>query len=446
MEFFDLLEMSANNLTRRKMRTFLTVLGVLIGTASIVVMLSLGFGLNKSTMEQIEESGGLTTITVYGNGSYDDYVKSGELKGVLCDTSIASLTKLEHVTLVSPVMNFSVLLRQGSYEQNTSLTAMSLEAMKEMNMPIGEGKLPGKGDELSLIFGNQTIYDFYNYKTEENYWDTKEQPDVDLLGTPFLVVFDVDSYYSAQSGEGTPPKKYAVNGTASIKGTNEEYNEFSWNIYCDIDALQTKLKKIFRGRVIPGQPETKSGKPYAEFSYDQAYVYVDKMENVTDVQKQITEMGYEAWSNAEYLESMQNQYRMIQAVLGGIGAVSLFVAAIGIANTMMMSIYERTKEIGIIKELGCDMGVIRQMFLWEAGFIGLLGGFFGLLLSYLLSFGINFFLGGLYSEGGSTTVSYIPIWLPFVSLVFAVLVGMVAGFFPAKRAMELSPLAAIRNE
>jgi len=69
-----------------------------------------------------------------------------------------------------------------------------------------------------------------------------------------------------------------------------------------------------------------------------------------------------------------------------------------------------------------------------------------LLLSYLLSFGINFFLGGLYSEGGSTTVSYIPVWLPFVSLVFAVLVGMVAGFFPAKRAMELSPLAAIRNE
>lgn len=445
MEFFDLLEMSISNLFRRKMRTFLTVLGVLIGTASIVVMLSLGFGLNKSTMEQIEQSGGLKTITVYSNNSYDDYVKNGDMKGVLCDTSIASLGKLDHVTLVSPVMNYSVLLRQGAYEQNGSLVAISIDAMKEMNMPIGEGEMPEKGDELSLVFGNQTIYDFYNYRTEESYWDSDELPDVDLLGAPFLAVFDVESYYNAQAGEGTPPKKYAVNGSALIAGTVEDYNEFSWNIYCDIDALQTKLKQIFRGRAIPGQPETKGGKPYAEFAYDQAYVFVDNMDHVTAVQKQITELGYEAWSNAEYLESMQSQYRMIQAVLGGIGAVSLFVAAIGIANTMMMSIYERTKEIGIIKVLGCDMGVIRQMFLWEAGMIGLIGGFFGLLLSYLLSFGINVLLGGLYNEG-SSTVSYIPLWLPFVALVFAVLVGMVAGFFPARRAMQLSPLAAIRND
>lgn len=442
----DLLEMSISNLMRRKMRTFLTVLGVLIGTASIVVMLSLGFGLNKSTMEQIEESGGLTTITVYGNGSYEDYIKTGEIQGVLCDTTAASLAKLDHVISVSPVMSYPVILRQGSYEQNTSLTAMSLEAMKQMNMPIGEGKLPGEGDELSFIFGNQSIYDFYNYKTEESYWDTGKLPDVDLLGTPFLVVFDTESYYNAQSGEGSPPRKYTVDGSAVVEGSSEEYNEFSWGIYCDLEALQTKLKQIFRGKVIPGQPETKGGKAYAEFTYDQAYVFVDHMDHVTEVQKQITELGYEAWSNAEYLESMQNQYRMIQAVLGGIGAVSLFVAAIGIANTMMMSIYERTKEIGIIKVLGCDMRVIQQIFLWEAGFIGLIGGFFGLLLSYLLSFGINFLLGGLYSESGSSTISYIPLWLPLVALVFAVLVGMIAGFFPAKRAMELSPLAAIRNE
>lgn len=131
-----MLEMSISNLFRRKMRTFLTVLGVLIGTASIVVMLSLGFGLNKSTMEQIEQSGGLKTITVYSNNSYDDYVKNGDMKGVLCDTSIASLGKLDHVTLVSPVMNYSVLLRQGAYEQNGSLVAISIDAMKEMNMPI----------------------------------------------------------------------------------------------------------------------------------------------------------------------------------------------------------------------------------------------------------------------------------------------------------------------
>ncbi len=446
MEFFDMLEMSASNLLRRKMRTFLTVLGVLIGTASIVVMLSLGFGLDKSTMEQIEKSGGLTTITVYGNNTYEDYVKDGDMTGVLCDTSIESLRKLEHVRGATPVMSYPILLRQGMYELNTSLTALSLEGMKELKMPVGEGKLPEEGGELSLIFGNQTLYDFYNYKTEESYWDTGELPDVDLLGTPFLTVLDVDKYESAQSGEGQMPKKYIISGTAVIEGSEEDYNDFSWNIYCDLSSLQSMLKQIFRGQAIPGQPETKSGKSYPEFSYDQAYVFADDMKNVTDVQKAITDLGFEAWSNAEYLESMQGQSRMIQAVLGGIGAVSLFVAAIGIANTMMMSIYERTKEIGIIKVLGCDMRSIQQMFLWEAGFIGLIGGFLGMILSYLLSGAINLFLGGIYSEGGSGTISYIPLWLPFVALVFAVLVGMLAGFFPSRRAMQLSPLAAIHNE
>ena len=172
--------------------------------------------------------------------------------------------------------------------------------------------------------------------------------------------------------------------------------------------------------MIPGQPTTKSGKPYKELYYEQVYVRVDKMENVTEVQKTIQEMGYGANSNAEWMEQTQEQMKMIQLVLGGIGAVSLFVAAIGIANTMMMSIYERTKEIGIIKVLGCDLGNIRTMFLLEAGFIGFFGGLIGLILSGIISIVINMIAGsaaGGYYEG----ISYIPIWLVVISLAFAVL-------------------------
>ena len=98
------------------------------------------------------------------------------------------------------------------------------------------------------------------------------------------------------------------------------------------------------------------------------------MSNVNDVAKQIREMGYNVETNVEYMDSMKKQMAVIQAVLGGIGAISLIVAAIGIANTMMMSIYERTKEIGVIKVLGCSLKNIKQMFLIEAAFIGLLGG------------------------------------------------------------------------
>ena len=205
-----------------------------------------------------------------------------------------------------------------------------------------------------------------------------------------------------------------------------------------------KLKKIFKNKVIPGQPTTKTGKPYKEIFYSQLYVNVDTMDNVLAVQNYLKDLGYNAYSNAEWIESDQKTMGYIQAVLGGIGAVSLFVAAIGITNTMMMSIYERTKEIGVMKVLGCDLRNIRGLFLLEAGFIGFIGGVIGLILSFIISIVINNVVKSV-SEY-MTGISYIPFWLVILALIFAVLVGMVAGFFPARRAMKLSPLAAIHNE
>ena len=155
-------------------------------------------------------------------------------------------------------------------------------------------------------------------------------------------------------------------------------------------------------------------------------------------------MLFRSSSNAEWIDSQKKQAGYIQAVLGGIGAVALFVAAIGITNTMMMSIYERTKEIGIMKVLGCDMRNIRTQFLMEAGYIGFIGGVAGLLLSFLISAIINTLIGA--SGMGVENISYIPPWLGLAAVLFAIFVGMVAGFFPALRAMRLSPLAAIRNE
>ena len=149
------------------------------------------------------------------------------------------------------------------------------------------------------------------------------------------------------------------------------------------------------------------------------------------------------------MKSQQKQFQSIQLVLGCIGAVSLIVAAIGIANTMMMSIYERTKEIGIIKVLGCSLSNIRTLFLAEAAFIGFLGGMAGLVLSYGISWALNHFgavIGEYMTGSANASVSYIPFWLAGLALIFAICVGVVAGFFPALRATRLSPLAAIRNE
>ncbi len=447
MRITDLFRMSSSNLWRRKLRTFLTVLGVVIGTASIVVMISLGLGLQKINLQQIEEYGGLTTINVYSNDYYGGGSESEEIKRI-DDKVVEEISRIEHVQLASPILSLSVIAKKGAYEANLNIQGLTQEALKDKNLEIGEGTLPPDDGTLQFFYGNQVITDFYNSRTNEYYWDTQELPDVDLMNDPIFVIFDSSAYWQSKGGGGegseqavTPPKKYIVPTSGVLAGGVEEYNSNCWYVYADIDALKAQLKKVFRNKVIPGQPTTKGGKPYKEWYYERLEVRVDDVDNVSDVQKQLQDMGYQADSNAEWLEQTQAQMQTIQLVLGGIGAVSLFVAAIGIANTMMMSIYERTKEIGIIKVLGCDMRNIRTMFLMEAGFIGFFGGLVGLLLSYGISTIINVLAGEEYSG-----ISHIPIWLALIALVFAVFVGMASGFLPALRAMRLSPLSAIRNE
>ncbi len=470
MKLIDLLRMSSSSLFKRKVRTILTILGVVIGTASIVVMISLGLGLNKTSLEQIEQFGGLTTVTVRegGNGSVyysgnavaatesSSATSSTEVKH-LDDSVVESIRQLPHVEMVSPVLDTSVVLRQGLYETNTGITGMSEEGLRNMNIEVSEGELPKAGERLEFLYGSAIVEGFYNSKTNSSFWETGVLPDIDLMNDDIFVIFDTDAYYSTRfgssgqlvggEGESTvtqPPKKYLIEAAGMIAASDMGYNQYSWNIYCEINALETQLKKVFKNKAIPGQPTNKNGKPYKQIYYTSIHVDVDSMDYVSEVQTVISDMGYIADSNVEWVQSMQNQYKSIQAVLAGIGAVSLFVAAIGIANTMMMSIYERTKEIGVIKVLGCSLSNIRSLFLLEAAYIGLLGGILGALLSYAVSAVINSVAQSM--DSYYTGISYIPFWLTMVAIGFATLVGIVSGFFPALRAMRLSPLAAIRNE
>ena len=451
MRFGDLLLMSAGSLWKRKVRTVLTVLGVVIGTASIVVMVSLGLGLNRSTMQDIENNGGLTSVEVREADSYMmDGGTSDKDRKRLDDELVETIRQHPHVALASPVLTVSVLAKCGAYENYLELRGMSGEALEAMNFPLAGGEVPVSEEELTFLYGNQVLAGFMNSRTGSGYWMDGTIPDIDLEKDSVFLIYDMDSYYNASDNDGgqrqggsvKPPKKYLAQYAGLMEGGLDTYKSYSWNVYCNIVPLEAHLKRIFRGKVIPGQPATASGKPYKQLYYNEIYVEVDDMENVAEVQKWLTDLGYQTYSNTEWVDSMKKQYGYIQAVLGGIGAVSLIVAAIGITNTMMMSIYERTKEIGVMKVIGCDMGDIRTLFLMEAGFIGLIGGLIGIAFSFLISLVINRVVEGM---GMEMTLSWIPFWLAVSSVFFAVFVGMAAGFFPALRAMRLSPLAAIRR-
>ncbi|MEF9839826.1 MAG: FtsX-like permease family protein [Lachnospiraceae bacterium] len=479
MNLLDLLRMSSSNLRRRKLRTFLTVLGVVIGTASIVVMISLGLGMQQSMYKEIEQSGGLTSLTVTdkesGNGggmmmsSNRTDSKTKENKQYITDSVVKRLDEVEYVKLASPVLTVPSVIMKGNYEAYIELAGMSPKCFQELHIPIGAGKLPKQGGgELELLPGNQIVSSFMNKKTGKGYWETGELPDIDFTKDQFFLLLDQEAYVSLKNptqqngntgtntqGTGTgekqptavkPIKKQLVQASGVIQGDQNTYNSHSFNVYCDLDTLKRAMKQQFSGRAMPGQPTTKSGKPFPYTVYSKALVRVDDIDHVETVSECIRGMGYNVESNVEYLNSMKSQFAIIQAVLGGIGAVSLLVAAIGIANTMMMSIYERTKEIGVIKVLGCGLKNIKQMFLLEAAYIGFIGGVVGNLLSYLMSGVINFVASSMgASMGFAGDISYIPPWLSLLSMAFAVFVGMAAGYLPSLRAMRLSPLAAINN-
>ena len=149
---------------------------------------------------------------------------------------------------------------------------------------------------------------------------------------------------------------------------------------------------------------------------------------------------------------MQEQANKMMLILGSLGGISLLVAAMGITNTMIMSIYERTKDIGVMKVIGANLKDIRKMFLIEAGLIGFGGGVIGLIFSYLISFLMNTVLinvmGSFLSElgGYGSSVSIIPWYVALGALAFATFVGVAAGYGPARRAMNLSALESLRNE
>ena len=478
MRWLDLLRMSLGSLFKRKVRTVLTILGVVIGTASIVVMISLGLGLDKSATDQIEEFGGLTTITVSeGHGGSQGMMMGGGMAIMsssssssqeqvmrLDDASLKTLASLAHVKSVSPVLEINVIAKYAQYVNDyVRVQGMTPEGLAELGIEVGEGALPTDSKELTFFYGCRVADDFYNPKTYDYPAYTTGEAPVDFTKDTVFFIFDRDAYYASQStsnsfpgGSGSdgsgdssgqttaPPKKYLI-PTAGVekKPENDSYTMYGSQVFCNLDALKAMLKRTFRNKVIPGQPSTSTGKPYKDIYYNQVNVGVDDIDHVMEVQEAIKALGYEAYSNIEWLESTKKQYANIQAMLGGIGAVSLLVAAIGITNTMMMSIYERTKEIGVMKVLGCDMRNIQEMFLLEAAYIGFLGGIAGLVLSYAISFIINKLVA---ASGNFSQLSLIPPWLAGAAVVFAVVIGMVAGFFPSRRAMKLSPLAAIRNE
>lgn len=444
MSNIDLIRMGIKNLWRRKLRTFLTVLGVIIGTTSIIVMLSLGFGMSDAMQNQIEQMGSLTTITVnkgYGGMRMGGGTSGGNSREVaLDDKAVESFKKIPNVAAVTPILETSGLLINGRYQTHASIKGIDPDVMEDFDFKIAEGRLLNNMDDLVAIYGGEMKHSFYNPKDSGR--GPYREPKIDLMKDRIFFTFDQSYGSKPMPGEKKPVYKEYKIKTAGILAEGDY--EKAWSIYLPIKTLQKMIAEKDKAENVKPEPGKKKDK-----GYQTILVKVDDIKNVQTIQQELKDMGHEAFSLNDWLDEMKKTAGIFQAVLGGIGAVSLLVAAIGITNTMVMSIYERTKEIGVMKVIGASIKDIKRLFLFESALIGLLGGILGVGFSLLLSFIANKFgaqFGNFMGTGGEAKISIIPIWLSFAAMGFSALIGVLSGYYPAKRAMSLSALEAIRTE
>lgn len=443
MTSFDLAIMGLKNLFRRKARTILTVLGVVIGTAAIVVMVSLGIGMNRAFESQLEQYGSLTMINIHSYGGMiwneDGSTQEVEQK-VLDDEAIAFFESIQNVEYALGFKRVDGRIFAGKYHNYASIQAVDLDKFSKMDVKLSQGRMPEKTGDNEVLFGFSAAKDFYD-PNSRNPWGG-ERPSVDIFEDRIELI-PSNQHFERQ------PRGFKINPTGI---TTEDNWDYSWSMYIDFDVYE-KLKRDFdrRNRVDNNQNEQSNNRRdrnKKENKFDEIKVSVDHINNVQDVQQIIRDQGYQAYSLNDALDQMKETSAMIQGILGGIGGVSLFIAAIGITNTMVMSIYERTKEIGVMKVIGAQLKDIKRLFLFEAATIGLLGGFIGIGLSYAVSYLINSAISGM-NNGmgyGPQISSYIPPWLALSALGFSTIIGLVAGYYPAVRATKLSALEAIRTE
>ena len=276
---------------------------------------------------------------------------------------------------------------------------------------------------------------------DERGMPVKPQPYFDSMKT----------YYTLDISSDKEDDKKITRQLEAAGRMKEDYGkgeETSMGLVMDLETLKTLLDQ--QAKLSGRKPEWKKG-------YSGAMVKVKDMNQVAEVETEIKRMGFRTSSMEIIRKPMEREARQKQMMLGGLGAISLFVAALGITNTMIMSISERTREIGVMKSLGCFVRDIRRIFLLEAGCIGLLGGVTGTVFSYAVSFVMNMTSEGMSSSsmagameadmaGLPSRLSVIPWWLSLFAVLFSIAVGVGAGYYPAGKAVKISALEAIKHD
>jgi len=435
MRFGDLAFLVISNLRRMKLRLTLTSLGVVIGTSAIVLMVSLGIGLQDNMTAQLGDLGAATHINVMGGGMGIAGTDTLQLD----DDAIEQFQAMEGVDAVLPslfVMNVQAVSYKR-YSAYLNMQGVPMDAFEQFGYELEKGRLPRNDKEM--VVGATIPTSFMLGGDDLVKGGGASAPELDLLGKRLVaevVAYPTEEEYQADPGAQPTTTKRKLTVVGVLAPSDMQVDQTA---YVTLDAA-ADFNDADRRRL----------------TYESVIVKADSANTVTDVETGIADLGYYTFSARSIQQSLKSVFLIVQAVLGALGAIAMLVAAIGIANTMTMSIYERTREIGIMKAVGASNRQIKRVFLGEAAIIGVLGGLGGLLFSAagaaLANLAAQYFIASsAQSAGGGGAVTQtaffsIPPWLAIFAVAFATGVGLLSGVLPAVRAANLDPLIALRHE
>lgn len=437
MLWFDIFRMAVNNLYRRKSRTLLTVSGVIIGSCSIIIMISLGIGMKAAQEQMLAELGSLYRITVsppYQNNAAKLILDQNTIKNIQMIPGVKTAIPKKTLNLGNLTLTAG---EQNRYECSwSSITGIPDSDFEKIGYVLEKGKYPS--GSYQILCGENFPFQFTDTKRPEgknmvNYWEEDDpKPFFEPMGIDIFIASKKESDSSENNnvyGKAQYKEVQRLRITGIVKEDYQLGDETS-GLIMRINDLERLCRTV-----------SKLNNEKEEKGFSQILVDVKNISDVESVEKQISDMGYQTYSMESIRKPMEKEARQKQLLLGGLGAISLFVAAIGIANTMIMSIGERTKEIGIMKSMGCNLNDIKKEFLMEAAFIGLLGGITGVVFSNVISAVMN----QVASAENPTPISIIPIWLMIFAVIFSIFIGIAAGYYPAGKAVKISALEAMKS-
>jgi putative ABC transport system permease protein len=398
MRFDDLLRLSLRMFKNRPSRTWLTILGMGIGTGAVLFLIGLGYGFQNLILSNIVSSDSLLSLTV--SSTQPDVI-------FINDKTLQETREIEGVKDISPLVSYPAQISVDELIGSVILKGVDNNYFKYEGISVKNGKII-EGKKKEILISEAVVMLFGAEKNE------------DMIGKQVNVQVSGSLGDTSTSGGETFVEfkdKYEITGV--VEGVDSVF------IFFPLQDLQAKVNIL---------------------EYESVKVRVNKEADIANVTNTLIDKGFQVSSLSETVSQANKIFTGIQFALGFFGAIALFVAAIGMINTMTVTLLERTNEIGIMRATGASKKDILGIFITEATVMGFLGGISGLVLGVLggslFNLVINI-LAGIFG-GASISLFYYPSWFIATLIVVSTFVGLIAGFFPGRKAAKLDPLDALR--